>query len=245
MRKLNELAAGPPASTPGTSPAQNSESSEHNPDIVVVDPGSKARAAELPGGQVEPLESQASSTRTITRKPGQSAWAAILEEIAPNLNDPDWQSRHGSVLGIMEISRYLGSSLPSSLLPLARRLLALLATDRFGDFVGDTVVAPVRETAAQALGVLLKKLDMPSVREVHETLMAMVRQSWARRGGLKETGERFAWEVRHSGLLGLKYEVAVRTDLLCGTVKMEDAKPDVELEGLDLLSDVVTAAILA
>ena len=32
------------------------------------------------------------------------------------------------------------------------RLLCVLALDRFGDFVGDGVVAPVRETAAQALG---------------------------------------------------------------------------------------------
>lgn len=32
----------------------------------------------------------------------------------------------------------------------ACRLLCVLAMDRFGDFVGDAVVAPVRETAAMA-----------------------------------------------------------------------------------------------
>jgi TATA-binding protein-associated factor len=32
------------------------------------------------------------------------------------------------------------------------RLLCVLALDRFGDFVSDQVVAPVRETCAQALG---------------------------------------------------------------------------------------------
>lgn len=34
------------------------------------------------------------------------------------------------------------------------RLLCVLALDHFGDFLGDQVVAPVRETCAQALGIL-------------------------------------------------------------------------------------------
>lgn len=36
---------------------------------------------------------------------------------------------------------------------LAVRLVCVLALDRFGDFVSDQVVAPVRETCAQTLGV--------------------------------------------------------------------------------------------
>lgn len=35
---------------------------------------------------------------------------------------------------------------------MAVRLVCVLALDRFGDFVSDQVVAPVRETCAQALG---------------------------------------------------------------------------------------------
>jgi len=35
----------------------------------------------------------------------------------------------------------------------ALRLLCVLALDRFGDFVSDEVVAPVRETCAQTLGM--------------------------------------------------------------------------------------------
>lgn len=34
------------------------------------------------------------------------------------------------------------------------RLLCVLALDHFGDFLGDQVVAPVRETCAQALGII-------------------------------------------------------------------------------------------
>ena len=41
------------------------------------------------------------------------------------------------------------------LIDAALRLLCVLGLDRFGDFVSDQVVAPVRETCAQALGSLL------------------------------------------------------------------------------------------
>jgi TATA-binding protein-associated factor len=152
----------------------------------------------------------------------------------------------------MEILRNIPLYQDDFLLFLARQLLTLLALDRFGDFVGDTVMAPVRETAAQALGVALKYLHLYGVREVHTTLMDMVLQCWAKRG--KEADgrpkwERFAWEVRHAGLLGLKYEVAVRMDLLAIGSKTEkvdvDEKPDLDKAEMGLMGDVVSAAILA
>jgi TATA-binding protein-associated factor len=98
---------------------------------------------------------------------------------------------------------------------------------------------------------------LAGVREVHETLMGMVIQSWAKRGKEAEgrpKSERFSWEVRHAGLLGLKYEVAVRPDLLAEEVrakdeaKMEveiDEKPDLQRVGLFIMNDVVDAAIIA
>jgi TATA-binding protein-associated factor len=144
----------------------------------------------------------------------------------------------------------VSTSAPSSLLTsIARHLLNVLVLDRFGDFVGDTVIAPVRETAGQALGILLKYLSDEAVLEVHQALLLMVRQPWAKRGkdpsGKERTeGEKFRWEVRHAGLLGLKYEVAVRGDLLLAQadVKVEgDAKP----RAGTLLQDVVDAALLA
>lgn len=180
-----------------------------------------------------------------------------MEAIDPYLSDPTWLARHGAAMCIMEVLRSIGSSLPPTyLIDLARNLLTLLAFDRFGDFVGDTVMAPVRETAAQALGVLLKYLGNETVFEVHSTLVAMVQQTWAKRGkdaSGAAKGEKFSWEVRHAGLLGLKYEVAVRKDLLvhAGSTKMEmdeDIKPDISENGTSkpkLLKDVVEAAVLA
>lgn len=48
------------------------------------------------------------------------------------------------------------------------------------------------------------------------------------------------WEVRHAGLLGIKYEVAVRSDL----VQMNDAKQDSEPSNRTILKDVVDATVL-
>jgi TATA-binding protein-associated factor len=48
------------------------------------------------------------------------------------------------------------------------------------------------------------------------------------------------WEVRHAGLLGIKYEVAVRSDL----VQANDAKEDSEPNNRTILKDVVDATVL-
>nr|XP_031860125.1 uncharacterized protein CI109_004490 [Kwoniella shandongensis]KAA5527197.1 hypothetical protein CI109_004490 [Kwoniella shandongensis] len=265
MRRLNEKASGSgsapsPASTPPERPSSSSGIKvEEKPEVVTIDPGAKARAAAAgSGGQVEPtLDADGnpvvtSSIKTLTVIPGQLPWVTVLSEISPNLHEPTWQIRHGAALAIMEILRSAGPAIePKQLLSLSRQLLSLLVLDRFGDFVGDTVIAPVRETAAQALGVVLKYIDPIGIREVHDTLMGMVKQSWAKRGKEaegKEKHEKFAWEVRHAGLLGLKYEVAVRGDLLGfkkeGSMEV-DVKPDVTVAELNLLEDVVNAAILA
>lgn len=44
---------------------------------------------------------------------------------------------------------------------------------RFGDYVSDQVVAPVRETCAQALGAVLKYMPPTLVRETLAILLQM------------------------------------------------------------------------
>lgn len=80
------------------------------------------------------------------------------------------------------------------------RLLCVLSLDRFGDFVSDQVVAPVRETCAQVLGTLLKQMPTDKVSQTVTILLKLIKQT--------------EWEVRHGGLLGLKYMFVVREDLL-------------------------------
>ncbi|UZJ56627.1 hypothetical protein CBS101457_005947 [Exobasidium rhododendri] len=118
----------------------------------------------------------------------------------------------------------------------AIRLLCVLSLDRLGDFVFDQVIAPVRETAGQTMASLLKWMPASSVLKVHKVLLEMVKQDFLLEADyLAEEGDDekinpkstsskqlrarrgvpgYAWEVRHAGLLGLKYEVTVRKDLL-------------------------------
>lgn len=56
-------------------------------------------------------------------------------------------------------------------------------------------------------------------------------------------GKNHLWEVRHAGLLGIKYEVAVRGDLFDqGSVKQEDS--EFVDNGKVILRGVVDAAVL-
>ena len=75
------------------------------------------------------------------------------------------------------------------------RILYILTLDRFGDFVSDTVVAPVRETCAQCLATLVPLMKPKKIRVVLGILLDLSLQS--------------EWEVRHAGLLGVKYLLAV------------------------------------
>ena len=75
-------------------------------------------------------------------------------------------------------------------------LLCTLALDRFGDYVSDQVVAPVRETAAQALGVVARDLHRPILLRVLSALRSLAECS--------------NWEARHGGLQGLKYVLAAQ-----------------------------------
>lgn len=75
-----------------------------------------------------------------------------------------------------------------------------MALDRFGNFISDQVVAPVHETCAQVLGTALKDMPFEKVANIVEVLLSLVQQS--------------EWEVRHGGLLGIKYMLIVRDDLI-------------------------------
>lgn len=55
-------------------------------------------------------------------------------------------------------------------------------------------------------------------------------------------GKQYIWEVRHAGLLGIKYEVAVRDDLVTeDIIKREDEDG---IKNWDALRGIVDAAVL-
>ncbi|XP_048226169.1 TATA-binding protein-associated factor BTAF1 [Ricinus communis] len=82
----------------------------------------------------------------------------------------------------------------------AIRFLCILSLDRFGDYISDQVVAPVRETCAQALGAAFKYMHRSLVHETLNILLQMQRRP--------------EWEIRHGSLLGIKYLVAVRQEMM-------------------------------
>lgn len=58
------------------------------------------------------------------------------------------------------------------------------------------VVAPVRETCAQTLGVALRHMNDSGVSMTVDVLLKLLKED--------------QWEARHGGLLGIKYALAVR-----------------------------------
>lgn len=140
---------------------------------------------------------------------------AFCSKLYMDLFSPRWEIRHGSATALRELlkthikgggkSIYMSSEEQEEahngwLEDAALRLLCVLALDRFGDFVSDQVVAPVRETCAQVLGTILKEMPDELVGSTVDVLQTFIKKS--------------DWEVRHGGILGLKYFVVVREDLI-------------------------------
>uniref|UniRef100_A0A4W3KDG6 B-TFIID TATA-box binding protein associated factor 1 n=1 Tax=Callorhinchus milii TaxID=7868 RepID=A0A4W3KDG6_CALMI len=168
---------------------------------------------------------------------------SLCEELCNDLFNPSWEIRHGAGTGLREILKAHGKSggkMGDSTLEeieqqhqewledLAIRLLCVFALDRFGDFVSDEVVAPVRETCAQTLGVVLKYMNEVRVHGTVDVLLKLLEQE--------------QWEVRHGGLLGIKYALAIRQDLI--ETLLPKVLPAI-IEGLQDLDDDVRAVAAA
>lgn len=164
---------------------------------------------------------------------------SLCEELCNDLFNPSWEIRHGAGTGLREILKAQGRSggkIAGStyeemeqqhqewLEDLVIRLLCVFALDRFGDFVSDEVVAPVRETCAQTLGVVLKYMNETGVHKTVEILLKLLTQE--------------QWEVRHGGLLGIKYALAIRQDVI--KTLLPKVLPAI-VEGLQDLDDDVRA----
>ncbi|KAH8924423.1 hypothetical protein BT69DRAFT_1241102 [Atractiella rhizophila] len=204
-------------------------------------------------------------------KLGSWPFQAVCEALAVQLFSEGWEARHGAACGLREILKLQGASagmvegLPRAenerkheewCEDLATRILCVFALDRFGDFTGDHVVAPVRETASQTLASLLLHMPLSSVVKVNVILIQMIYQDFTTSDPAQDIQN--VWQVRHAGLLGLKYLVAVKSELLKeslltiegGGIKLEEDKVEVKMEvdGVEnkekLLQTVVNAALI-
>ena len=149
-------------------------------------------------------------------------YEVMCDFLSIDLFDPNWEIRHGAAMGLREVllvhskgaGRKFGKTRSANNLSnrrwlddMACRLLCVLMLDRFGDYVSDTVVAPIRETVGQTLGALLSQISNKTAFSVYHFLRRIIMQNDL---GLEEP----IWQVCHGGMIGLKYFVAVRKDLL-------------------------------
>jgi TATA-binding protein-associated factor len=177
----------------------------------------------------------------------------LCELLAVELFDSNWEVRHGSAMGLREVVRVHGAGAGRErgkgrplndvlnnlwLDDLACRLCCVLMLDRFGDYVSDNVVAPIRETVGQTLGALLIHLQPGSVVLVYNVLHQMVIQD-----DLNLPCR--IWEVCHGGMVGLRYLVAVRTDLLINDDGLMDGVVEAVMKGLADNDDDVRAVSAA
>ncbi|KRY79818.1 TATA-binding protein-associated factor [Trichinella pseudospiralis] len=116
----------------------------------------------------------------------------FCETLCSDLYKPDWTVRHGAALGL----RQLLTVVPFSLLHqnILRHMFVVLALDRFSDFVGSQVVAPVRETICQAVGVLTSQAPVEMRVEFFDVVLQFLQL---------DTGHE--WSCRYAGLLAAKY----------------------------------------
>ncbi|KAL7752502.1 TATA-binding protein-associated factor mot1 [Sorochytrium milnesiophthora] len=147
----------------------------------------------------------------------------ICSSLTLDLFHPKWECRHGAAVGLREIikvhgagaGKVVGQSRRGNALAHQRlledvsiRLLCVFALDRFGDYVGDTVVAPVRETCAQTLATVLTFVDAAHVIKIQDCLLRLLEYAY------KGVRGKQLWEAKHACLQGLKYVMAVRKDMV-------------------------------
>ncbi|KAK7035735.1 TBP associated factor [Favolaschia claudopus] len=278
------LVASEDSSAPGTS-RLSTPGGGTNSDKVVIDPSK--------GGAVSPKA--AAQSRALDVRPGTWIWDGVVRVLEVDLFSTAWEVRHGAAMALRELLKVQGanggmrdgvSTAENAMLhekwcnDLSAKFLCVFALDRFGDFVSDQAVAPVRETASQTLAALLLHMPRRSVMHVHTILLQMIQQNVptqppngkpkpaSGKGKKKDppVAGGLVWQVRHAGLLGIKYEVAVRNDLFAsnapikveegnamavdgqvkseeGSVKLEEGVGEFDDDRRELLRGVVEAAI--
>ncbi|KAI2089142.1 TATA-binding protein-associated factor mot1 [Ophidiomyces ophidiicola] len=177
----------------------------------------------------------------------------MCEFLMVDLFDHSWEIRHGAAMGLREVIRVQGTGAGRFwgktrvendalnhqwLSDAACRFLCVFMLDRFGDYISDNVVAPIRETIGQTLGALLSHLPSNSVVSVYRILHRIVMQNDL--DALKPI-----WEVCHGGMIGLKYLVAVRNDILFDAPGVMDGVIEAVMKGLGDHDDDVRAVSAA
>ncbi|EPX74092.1 TATA-binding protein associated factor Mot1 [Schizosaccharomyces octosporus yFS286] len=180
-----------------------------------------------------------------------SVWPfkTLVELFLVDMFDPAWEIRHGACMGLREIIRFagfgygreVGKSLQENnelntkyFNDLLCRIACVFALDRFGDYLADQVVAPIRESVSQVLGVALIYVPDSSVHSMYKVLHSLVFQNEL---GLTQR----VWEAAHGGMLGIKYLVAMKYPMFFSQSFYLDSLIDIVIQGLANNDDDVRA----
>lgn len=177
----------------------------------------------------------------------------LCEILMVDLFDHNWEIRHGAAMGLREVVRVHGAGAGRQrakssqendvynqrwLDDLASRIACVFMLDRFGDYVSDTVVAPIRETVGQTLGAVAQYLSLESVKGVYNVLYRLIMGDVA-------VEKHHIWQAAHGGMIGMRYLVAVRNDLLLQDDELVDGVLNAVVKGLGDLDDDVRAVSAA
>ena len=216
MAAKNELLEAPKPSLPkrkvSNSDMIKNESLSPEYDMKKV----KLENQEICAGLVnEPVEFVPKPLESLTR------W------LTEKLFDSEWECRHGAATALRELLKAFSSialKLEQKIDNYARillylescmvRLLSVIALDRFADYIGDEAVAPVRETCAQIIGIISSHLNFFTSSSTHlANCNKLARLCHILNEFIGFNGES-SWELRHSGIMSLKYTTAASASFL-------------------------------
>lgn len=171
----------------------------------------------------------------------------VCDYLSVEMFDHAWEVRHGAAMGLREILRVHGAGAGRQkgetrarndqlnqqwLNDIACRICCVFMLDRFADYTSDNAVAPIRETAGQTLGALLQHLSTENVLATFSVLQRLVMQ---------QDSMTSHWQVCQGGMIGMRYLVAVRNDLLIQDDSLMDGVLAVVIKGLGDHDDDVRA----
>lgn len=202
-------------------------------------------------GPVIPIKSELEGEENLDG--AEWPYTRLCEFLVVDLFDQQWETRHGAAMGLREIVRVHGAGAGRErgrtraendegnrkwLDDLACRLCCVLMLDKFTDYSSDTSVAPIRETVGQTLGSTLRHVPPESVHAIYKLLFRMVMQDELQL-------EQHVWAICHGGMVGLRYVVAVRKDMLLEDGDMIDGVIRAVMKGLGDMDDDVRSVSAA
>ncbi|RMZ69830.1 putative MOT1-transcriptional accessory [Pyrenophora seminiperda CCB06] len=177
----------------------------------------------------------------------------VCSYLAVEIFDYTWEVRHGAAMGLREILRIHGGGAGRRkglsrtendqlnqrwLNDLACRMICIFMLDRLADFTGDNAVAPIRETAGQALGSLLHFMSRDNVLATFQVLNRLIMHHDL---PLDSSPLSAPWALCQGGMIGLRYLVAVRNDLLLDDSTLMDGVLAAVISGLSNTDDDIRA----